>query len=177
METFEWILGFRKKGIRRMEIEKNIISNSPPAPEQNPWVLTEPELKRLAHLPLLSLFYLIFQRQFSATPVTALELAAYLSVEVKVAECILEYLLKKGIVRSFKNDMPAYSIGKTPEQIPVSELFGMLGDIQEILKVQKNPMTEGPVDDSDQKYRKLYSELASEILQLFGEESANKLPL
>jgi len=148
----------------------------PTEQQQNPLALTEPQLKRIAHWPLLTLFYLLFQKQFSTTPVTALELAAYLGVEVKISEGILEFLLKKGIVRSFKNDMPAYSIGKNLEQIPVSDLFAMLGEIQTFLKEQ-NPGEGLENADQDQKYRRLYSELASEILQLFGKESANKLPV
>jgi DNA-binding IscR family transcriptional regulator len=140
-------------------------------------VLTEPQFKQLAHLPLLTVFYLFFQRQFSATPVTALELAAYLGIDVKIAEGALSFLDQVGIVRAFKNDLPAYSLGKELDQISVKDLVSLLAEFHELLKKEGGEPKALELEASNEKYRKIYSELASEILQLFGQESANQLPL
>lgn len=140
-------------------------------------ILTEPQFKELAHLPLLTLFYFSLQRKFSIAPVTALELAAYLGVEVKAAENVLEYLEKKEIVRTFKHEIPAYSLSKSLDQINVSEMVALLAKFHEVLKGKTKNQSEPTESESGEKYRKLYSELASEILQLFGERAANQLPL
>lgn len=159
-----------------MNLEKNTtpaqLSQEAPA-----IILTEPQFKELAHLPLLTLFYFSLQRKFSIAPVTALELAAYLGIEVKTAESVLEYLEKKDIVRAFKNEIPAYSLAKNLEQINAGELVALLGKFHELMKERKDPTSEVTASESGEKYRKIYSDLASEILQLFGERAANQLPL
>ncbi len=145
--------------------------------EQSQAVVTEPQLRKLAHLPLLTLFYLLFQRQFSSTPVTALELAAYLGLELKVVEGILYYLKKKEIVRPFKEDLAAYCLKKELDQISVKDMIEMVGEIQELLQRQGLEFSSSENPDSNEKYRKIYSDIASEMLQLFGTESMNKMPV
>ncbi|KAB2838862.1 Rrf2 family transcriptional regulator [bacterium] len=131
--------------------------------------------KRLAHLPLLTLVYLQGQRSTVATPVTALELAAYLGVEVGVAEQVLEFLASHGVVRLFKEDMAAYCLNRELHEISVFELLPLLLKFQELI-----PATGAAAEasaEADEKYRRLYSELASEMLQLFGQQSVNQLPI
>jgi hypothetical protein len=53
----------------------------------------------------------------------------------------------------------------------------MLGEFRDLTKTQGGELSVHDQKESNQKYRKIYSELASEILQLFGEDSANQLPL
>ena len=145
-------------------------------PERQQMLLREPQLKKLAHIPLLTLFYLTFQRRFSATPVTPLELSAYLGMDVVLAEGLLASSAKKGWVKVFKEGMPAYTLVKDLEQISVHDLVEWIGEIQEMMKIAEVPATASSVE-SQEKYRKIYSELASEMLQLFGEEAVNKIPL
>ncbi len=140
-------------------------------------VLTEPQFKQLAHLPLLTLFYLFFQRQFSTTPVTALELAAYLGIEVRVAEEVLQFLHHEGVVRIFKEGLAAYSLGKELDELTVKDLVVLLAKFHEVITKQGITLKPFEIKESNEKYRKIYAELASEILQLFGEASANQLPL
>lgn len=140
-------------------------------------VLTEAELRQLAHVPVLLLFYLLFQKQFSSTPVTALELAAYLGLDVKVTEGMLDYLQKQGMLRAFKDDMPAYSLGRELDRITMKDLIALLGEVHRLMKSTGTTLQPRELEGSDEKYRKLYSDLASEILQLFGEQSANQLPI
>lgn len=143
----------------------------------DPRVVTEPEVKKLAHLPLLTVFYLSLQKRVSATPVTALEMAAYLSMDVKVVEEILSFLNRKGIVRAFRKDIPAYSLVKEFHEITAKDLIELLGEYQLLLKQSGQEISGSDMEASEKKYRKIYSELASEILQLFGRESLNDLPL
>jgi len=149
-----------------------------PKSEDKPWspssILTESKLREVAHLPLLTMIYLKLQRQASATPVTALELAAYLGVEVKVAEDILSFLEKRGIVHAFREDLPAYSLNKKMGQITGEDFLALLVDFFQLVKNGQKFSDSVPSDD---KYRKLYSKLASEILLLFGQESVNQLPV
>lgn len=136
--------------------------------------IAEAHGRRLAHLPFLTLVYLQGQRSLVSTPVTALELAAYLGVEVAVAEGVLVLLADQGIVRLFKEDMPAYCLNREIHEITVFELLPLLMKFQELI-----PET-GAAGESlgaDDKYRRLYSELASEILQLFGKQPVNQLPI
>jgi len=140
-------------------------------------VVTEGEVKRLAHLPLLTLFYLSLQKQVSSTPVTALELAAYLGLDVRVAEGLLEFLDKRGMVRAFREDIPAYSLNLELNEITVKDMMEMLGEFQQQIKLAGGDVKVSDVRESNEKYRKIYSDLASEILTLFGEESANQLPV
>jgi len=140
-------------------------------------VLTEPDVKNLAHLPLLTVFYLSMQKQVSSTPVTALELAAYLGLEVRVAEGLFEYLEKRGWVRAFKEDIPAYSLGRELNEITAKDLMEILGEFHEVLKREGLKPKILKTTESNEKYRKIYSELASEIIQLFGEEAANEMPV
>jgi Predicted transcriptional regulator len=153
-----------------MDLEKQ-------APAKSNAILTEAEMRELAHLPVLLLFYLLFQKQFSATPVTALELAAYLGLDVKVSEGLMDYLQQQGIVRAFKDDMPAYSLGRELDQITMKDLIALLGEIHRLMKKSGAKVKPVELSASNEKYRKLYSDLASEILQLFGEQSANQLPI
>ncbi|MCB1213873.1 MAG: hypothetical protein KDK66_00205 [Deltaproteobacteria bacterium] len=139
-------------------------------------LLTEPEIRKLAHLPMLTVFYLSLQKQLSATPVTALELSAYLGVEVEITEGILSFLESRGIVRAFKKDMPAYLLTQDLSEINANDLMGLLGEFHEQFKL-RGLDSEDSVQESNTKYRKIYSELASEILKLFGQESANQLPV
>lgn len=157
----------------RIEIDEQALVDQIPEAR----VITEPDVKNLAHLPLLTIFYLSLQRQVSSTPVTALELAAYLGLEVKVVEGLLEYLEKKGLVRAFKEDIPAYSLGKELNEISAKDFMEILGEFHELLKQEGLKPKILQTNESNEKYRKIYSELASEILQLFGEESANQLPV
>jgi DNA-binding IscR family transcriptional regulator len=143
----------------------------------DPRVVTEPEVKKLAHLPLLTIFYLSLQKRVSATPVTALEMAAYLGLDVKVVEQILSFLDGRGLVRAFRKDMPAYSLVKEFHEITAKDLIELLGEYQLLLKQSGQEITSTDADASEKKYRKIYSDLASEILQLFGQESINQLPL
>lgn len=142
-----------------------------------PEVLTEEEFKDLAHLPLWILFYLTLQKQVSSTPVTALELAAYLGIEVKVAEGLLSSLAEQGIVRAFRDDLPAYSLAHDLSEISAKQMMEMVAEIRNQFKEFKQDIPRHSSLKSNEKYRKIYSELASEILQLFGEESANQLPV
>ena len=140
-------------------------------------VLADAGLKRLAHLPFLTLFYLHFQRNLVTTPVTALELAAYLGVDVKVSEGILTYLNEAGIVREFKQDLPAYTLQKDLDELRVLEMLPLLSRFFELLQ-SLDPLSSGAqVAEADEKYRRIYSELASEILQLFGKQPVNELPI
>jgi len=140
-------------------------------------VLADAGLKRLAHLPFLTLFYLHFQRNLVTTPVTALELAAYLGVDVKVSEGILTYLKEAGIVREFKQDLPAYTLQKDLDELRVLEMLPLLSRFFELLQ-SLDPLSSGAqVAEADEKYRRIYSELASEILQLFGKQPVNELPI
>lgn len=131
--------------------------------------------KRLAHLPLLTLVYLQGQRSIVATPVTALELAAYLGVEVSVAEGVLGLLASQGIVRLFKEDMAAYCLNRELHEISVFELLPLLLKFQELIPA--TGLAAAVSAEADEKYRRLYSELASEMLQLFGQQSVNQLPI
>lgn len=139
-------------------------------------LLSEPEIRKLAHLPMLTIFYLSLQRQLSSTPVTALELSAYLGVDVEITEGILSFLEGRGIVRTFKKDMPAYLLAQDLSEINANDLMGLLAEFHDRLKL-KGLNYEAPDRDSNAKYREIYSQLASEILQLFGQESANQLPV
>jgi DNA-binding IscR family transcriptional regulator len=143
----------------------------------DPRVVTEREVKKLAHLPLLTIFYLSLQRRVSATPVTALEMAAYLGMDVKVVEEILSFLERRGTVRAFRKDMPAYSLVKEFHEITAKDLIELLGEYQLLLKQSGAEVSGNEMGASEKKYRKIYSDLASEILQLFGEESINDLPV
>lgn len=149
----------------------------PLSQEKRTAILTEPQFKRLAHLPLLTIFYLSLQRELSSTPVTALELAAYLDLEVKVTEDLLNYLEKKGVVRSFRKDIPAYCLSQDLREISAHDLIEMLAEYHHVLEKSGGEVSIGERIALDGKYRKIYSDLASEILQLFGEESANELPV
>ncbi len=140
-------------------------------------VLAEPEMRKLAHLPLLTVFYLGLQRQISSTPVTALELAAYLGLEVRVVEGLLNFLQHRGWVCSFSQELPAYSLTRDFEQFTVKELLEMVGEIQRQLKKMGAKTQEGERQSDDERYRKLYSDLASEILQLFGRDAVNQMPV
>ena len=137
--------------------------------------VAQAQCKRLAHLPLLTLVYLQGQRSMVATPVTALELAAYLGVEVGVAETVLEMLASQGIVRLFKEDMAAYCLNRELHEISVFELLPLLLKFQELIPASGSAATASA--EADEKYRRLYSELASEMLQLFGQQSVNQLPI
>lgn len=139
-------------------------------------LLTEPEIRHLAHLPMLTIFYLSLQKQLSSTPVTALELSAYLGVAVEVTESVLVFLEKRGILRRFKKGMPAYLLAQDLSEINVNDLMGLLAEFHEQLK-SRDLSPKAPKQESNARYREIYSELASEILQLFGEESANQLPV
>jgi DNA-binding IscR family transcriptional regulator len=143
----------------------------------DPRVVTEPEVKKLAHFPLLTVFYLSLQKRVSATPVTALEMAAYLGLDVRVVEQILSFLDRRGIVRAFRKDIPAYSLAKEFHEITAKDLIELLGEYQWLLKQNGSEISDPEMEASEKKYRKIYSELASEILQLFGEESINHLPV
>ena len=160
-----------------MDVPENLNQNPNPLNALTQTLLTEPYVKRLAHLPFLTLFYLYFQRQVVATPVTALELAAYLEVEVKVAEGILAYLEGKGIVRQFKADLPAYTITRDLAEISVMELVALLHHCKQLGADAGAPPSDQEAQESSDKYRRLYSELASEILQLFGQQSVNQIPI
>jgi DNA-binding IscR family transcriptional regulator len=140
-------------------------------------IITEPQLRKLAPLPVLMIFYLSIQRQVSSTPVTPLEMAAYLDVDVRVVEAIFEYLEKHKLVRAFRQDLPAYSLAKELDEISVKDLLEILGEFHTRFKQEGMQYKPAVGKDQDKRYRKIYSELASEILQLFGEESANQLPL
>jgi DNA-binding IscR family transcriptional regulator len=140
-------------------------------------VLADPGLKSLTHLPFLTLFYLHFQRNLVMTPVTALELAAYLGVDVKVSEGVLVYLKDQGIVREFKRDLPAYTLQKDLHELTVLELLPLLSRFSELLQGPDAVSTHIQVAETDERYRKIYSELASEILQLFGKQPVNELPI
>ncbi|HKY62845.1 MAG TPA: hypothetical protein VJR29_05435 [bacterium] len=140
-------------------------------------VLADVGLKRLAHLPFLTLFYLHFQHNLVTTPVTALELAAYLGVDVKVSEGILEYLKETGVVREFKRDLPAYTLQKELHELKVIELLPLLSRFAELCQAIDPAATAAQVAEADEKYRRIYSELASEILQLFGKQPVNELPI
>jgi DNA-binding IscR family transcriptional regulator len=142
----------------------------------DPRVVTEPEVKKLAHLPLLTIFYLSLQKRVSATPVTALEVAAYLGLDVRVVEEIFTFLERRAIVGAFRKDIPAYSLAKELHEITAKDLIELLGEYQLLLK-QKGQEISGSDLEAEKKYRKIYSELASEILQLFGTESINQLPV
>ncbi len=162
-----------------MDLAKNFIPKSP-LPESSDTgelTLTEPELKKLAHLPLLTFFYLLFQKRFSSTPVTALELAAYLGVDVQLGEVLMSHLEKKGIVRVFKEGIAAYSLMKDVDQVNVKDLIEMVGDVHLWVKKNGELKSAAMPEESSEKYRKIYSDLAREMLQLFGEEAVNKLPL
>lgn len=140
-------------------------------------VLADAGLKRLAHLPFLTLFYLHFQRNLVTTPVTALELAAYLGVDVKVSEGILGYLKDEGIVREFKQDLPAYTLQKDLHELNVLELLPLLSRFSELFQQVTPESGAAQMAEADEKYRRIYSELASEILQLFGKQPVNELPI
>lgn len=140
-------------------------------------ILTEPQFKKLAHLPLLTVFYFSLQRELSSTPVTALELAAYLDLDLKVTEALLAYLEKKGVVRSFRENIPAYCLNQELKEITAHDLIEMLGEYHHVLESSGVEPSHSERVASDGKYRKIYSDLASEMLQLFGEESANDLPV
>lgn len=142
-----------------------------------PEVLTEEEFKGLAHLPLWILFYLTLQKQVSSTPVTALELAAYLGIEVQVAEGLLSYMASMGLVRAFRDDLPAYSLAQDLGDISAKQMMEMVAELRNLFKQYDQVPPRTTARGSNEKYRKIYSELASEILQLFGEESANELPV
>lgn len=137
--------------------------------------MTDPQVKGLAHLPFLTLSYLHFQRHLVATPVTALELAAYLGVELRVAENVLSYLEGQGIVRQFNAALPAYFLNRELSEINVAELLPMLAKFQDFTPA--TGVAAQGTTQADEKYRRLYSELASEILQLFGQQSVNELPI
>ncbi len=139
--------------------------------------MADPATRRLAQMPLLTLFYLYFQRQLVATPVTALELAAYLGIEVRAAEGVLAYLEGQGILRQFKQDLPAYCLTKELSEISVMALLPLLAKFQELVPLGASQEIAENVTEADEKYRKLYSELASEILQLFGQQPVNHLPI
>lgn len=139
-------------------------------------ILTEPEVKKMAHLPFLTFFYLFFQKKLSATPVTALELAAYLGIEIHTSEKILSFLEKGGFVKVFKEDMEAYLLAKDLDEINLQDLVHLLGEFHKLTKKQEQRST-SLVDSSSEKYRKLYSELAGELLQIFSQETANRLPV
>lgn len=134
-------------------------------------------LNQMAHLPLLTLFYLTLQRQVTFTPVTALELSAYLGIEVTVAEGILAFLETRGVVRVFKEGIPAYIIVKDLDAISTKDLIVLLGEFHRLLQEAGRDKAPEELQKSHDKYRKLYSDLASEMLTLFGQESANLLPL
>ncbi|HKX13398.1 MAG TPA: hypothetical protein VJP40_09610 [bacterium] len=140
-------------------------------------VLADAGLKRLAHLPFLTLFYLHFQRNLVTTPVTALEMAAYLGVDVKVSEGILTYLKEAGVVREFKQDLPAYTLQKELHELKVLELLPLLSRFAELCQEVDPTASAAQVAEADEKYRRIYSELASEILQLFGKQPVNELPI
>jgi len=131
--------------------------------------------RRLAQLPLLTLFYLYFQRQIVATPVTPLELAAYLGIDVRATEGVLTFLESQGILRRFKQDLPAYCLSKDLSEISVLELLPILTKFQELVPVNIGPV--GATPEADEKYRRVYSELASELLQLAQEIPVNQLPI
>lgn len=145
------------------------------SPERQQMLTREPQLKKLAHIPLLTLFYLTFQKRFSATPVTPLELSAYLGLDVVVGEGVLASMEKKAWVKVFKEGMPAYTLVKDLEQITVHDLVEWIAEIEEMVKTSESAAASS--QESQEKYRKIYSELASEMLQLFGEEAVNKIPL
>ncbi len=140
-------------------------------------VLAEPEMRKLAHLPLLTVFYLGLQRQISSTPVTALELAAYLGLEVRVVEGLLAFLQKRGWVCSFSQELPAYSLTRDFDQLTVKDLLEMVAEIQRQLKNVGVRAQGLEARSDDERYRKLYSDLASEILQLFGRDAVNQMPV
>ncbi len=140
-------------------------------------VLAEPEMRKLAHLPLLTVFYLGLQRQISSTPVTALELAAYLGLEVRVVEGLLAFLQKRGWVCSFSQELPAYSLTRDFDQLTVKDLLEMVAEIQRQLKNAGVRAQGLEARSDDERYRKLYSDLASEILQLFGRDAVNQMPV
>ncbi len=140
-------------------------------------ILTEEEFKNLAHMPLLILFYLTLQKQVSATPVTALELAAYLGIEVQVAEGLLSFLEAEGMVRAFRDDLPAYSLAQELSDISAKQMMEMVAELRNLFKQYDQSPPIFKARGGNEKYRKIYSELASEILQLFGEDSANDLPV
>lgn len=162
--------------------EEKAYTQDLPAPEgvkgeKEEKIVTEAELKALAHLPMLTVFYLSLQRQVSSTPVTPLELSAYLGVEVKVAEGLLKFLHGRGIIHPFRQGMPAYTLSQDLNAISAKDMMEMLGEFRDLTKSQGGELSVDDQKESNQKYRKIYSELASEILQLFGEDSANQLPL
>lgn len=140
-------------------------------------LLNEPRIKTVAHLPLLAIFYLSMQRQVSATPVTALELSAYLGVEVSIMEEMLKKLEQRGMVQAFKEGIPAYVLTRELEEVNAKELLAMVLELDDLYEKSGTPRTSVSTRESNEKYRRIYSELASEILQLFGEDSANQLPL
>ncbi len=162
-----------------MDLAKSFsqITLNPEARDTGQFWLTEPQLKRLAHIPLLTLFYLYFQKRVSSTPVTALELAAYLGVDVRLSEAVLLHLEQRGTVKLFKEGIPAYSLKKELEQVSLKDLLEIVGVIQQWVKKGGQEVAGPSAEESQEKYRKIYSELASEMLQLFGEEAVNKMPL
>jgi DNA-binding IscR family transcriptional regulator len=159
-----------------MDLVKSTISNKVNPEKGKDW-LTEPQLKKLAHLPLLTCFYLLFQKRFSATPVTPLELSAYLGLDVAVTEGLLASMEKKGWLTVFKEGLPAYSLAKDLDQITAADLIELVGRIQELVKQAGSQPDVSISAENAEKYRKIYSDLASEMLQLFGEQPVNKLPV
>jgi hypothetical protein len=73
--------------------------------------------------------------------------------------------------------MPAYSLVKEFHEITAKDLIELLGEYQLLLKQSGKEISGQEMEASEKKYRKIYSDLASEILQLFGEESINNLPV
>lgn len=138
-------------------------------------LIAQPQARRLIHLPLLTLAYLQGQRTMAATPVAAPELAAFLGIEIPVAEGILVFLESQGILRHFKENLAAYCLNRELHQISVFELLPLLLKFQELI-----PEVGAAAElsaEADEKYRRLYSELASEMLQLVGQQPVNQLPI
>jgi hypothetical protein len=53
----------------------------------------------------------------------------------------------------------------------------LVGRIQELVKQAGSQPDVSISAENAEKYRKIYSDLASEMLQLFGEQPVNKLPV
>ncbi len=139
--------------------------------------MQDPAFRRLAQLPLLTLFYLYFQRQIVSTPVTPLELAAYLGTDVRAIEGVLSFPEGVGILRRFKQDLPAYCLHKDLSEISVLELLPVLAKFQELIPAEGASVAPAGTAEADDRYRRVYSELASELLQLAQQAPVNQLPI
>lgn len=132
----------------------------------------------VAHLPFLTILYLHLHKSTVGTPLTALEMSLYLNTDIHVVEKVFELLEEKHIVRPLKQGLPAYVLNRSLKDINFEDLLELMHCYQKHGEFFSNKsLNHAQQELQSNKYRQIYSDLASELLHLFGVQTANDLPI